>query len=99
MSKIMKDEISSIIKEKIDGFELNIDEPIKQERKAIKIAIVGSDMMHHPYGLKAAIRAATINHQAEIICGSEHHIKDLIIEQMNFEKQYGWYRKFEKKRF
>ena len=120
MSKIMKDEIASIIKERVDNFELNIDEPIKSEKKPIRIAIVGSGMMYRPYGLKAAIRAAT-SHPVKIICGSKKQIEDLVIEQMNFKNQfeildrprfdhlevfaekenhpYGWYRKFEKKRY
>ena len=122
-SNIQADEISSIIKERIDNFELTIDKPIKSERKAMGIAIVGCGAM--PYELEAAIRAAIIDHPVKIICGSKQQIEDIMVEQMDFKNQfeiigrhrfdhlevfaddafkkdhhpYGWYRKFEKKRF
>lgn len=136
MSKIQADEINSIIKERIDNFELNIDlESIKSERKTMKIAIVGSDMMSRNYGIEAAIEqviAMGNNYPIEIIRLENDHkisgtkptivlyddceysirssqkMRDLVVEQKLyidddlFKKEnhpYGWYRKFEKKRF
>lgn len=117
-AKITEDEISSIIKEKVDNFELNVDIDCQKHSRP-RIEIVGCGAM--PYGLEAAIRAATIDDPIEILCGTEHQIIEAIREQVGFRSefeilnrydiedpilleskenhQYGWYRKFEKKRF
>ena len=149
-SKITEDEITSIIKERIDNFELKNDIP-PEERLSIEainemlhdltefgmaagyitsinngkgfciksIPIIGFGEL--PYGFESAIRAATIDDPIEILCGTEHQIIEAIREQVGFRNEfeilnrydiekpmlleskenhpYGWYRKFEKKRF
>lgn len=131
-AKIQADEIASIIKERVDNFELNIDSNNKKDNR-LRICIVGSGRAH---GIKAAIEqviAMGNNYPIEImrfendhkICGTkptmviyddyEYSIKnsqkmiDLEVEQKLlyiddnlFKKEnhpYGWYRKFEKKRY
>ena len=121
-AKLQADELSSIIKERVDNFELNVDidcQNQKHSRPRIGIAIVGCGAM--PYGFEAAIRAAIFDHPVEIICGAEHQMIEAIREQVGFRNEfeilnrydienpmlleskenhpYGWYRKFEKKRF
>lgn len=112
-------EIASIIKERVDNFELNPDIDCKKHSRS-RIAIVGCRAM--PYGFEAAIRAAIgIEHPVEIVCGTEHQMIEAMREQVEFRNEfeilnrynienpilleskenhpYGWYRKFEKKRF
>ena len=120
------DDISEVIKERVDNFELKDDiqeerlsteainkmlhdltefgmtasyvtsinngkgfciQSIKPERKSMKIAIVGCDMMHRQYGLEAAIRAAT-GHTVEIVGGVEHQMIEAMREQVGFRNEF-----------
>ncbi len=118
MSKIQADEISSIIKERIDNFELNVDINCEKHSRP-RIAIVGCGAMLH--GIEVAIKSAIFEHPVEIVCGTEHQMIEAMREQVGFRNEfeilnrydienpilleskenhpYGWYRKFEKKRF
>jgi hypothetical protein len=87
MSVITPDEIVSVIKERIDNFELNVD---SSETNDI---ICGSSEQ-----LKDVI-----NEQAYYL-HNRHQPSDFQLTTANeiFKKEnhpYGWYRKFEKKRF
>lgn len=93
-AKIQADEISSIIKERIDNFELERDR---------KMLVIGCTP--EPLGLKAAVAAAIGNcipinyvskEKLELVEQSMFH-ENLIYKKENHP--YGWYRKFEKKRF
>ena len=100
MSKIQADEISSIIKERIDNFESNPD-----GERGITINI--------PWVPKYCVQAAIMQLSSAMVCisgqcsGIAKRINDLAVAHENVypilkdrkHEKYGWYRKFEKKRF
>ena len=99
-AKIQADEISYIIKERIDNFELNCD-----EQRGVNINIPGVSVSC----LQEAVRQLSAAMFCTIVPCSEivKSINDLKVEHENFYpilknkeyNKYGWYRKFEKKRF
>lgn len=106
MSKIMEDEIASIIKERVDNFELQIDNNTSEPESRGIVIGCGSECL----GLKAAVSAA-VGHQIEIVNIHDftrqtirsRYSKELIIEPMLIIEDknphhYGWYRKMEKKK-
>lgn len=130
-SKITKDEIASIIKERIDNFELNVDAEHSGHIRKRTICIVGCGN-NRPYGLPAAVIAAhadglgvqivrcdedkisgirgdiILHDEIEFFLNSEEKMKKMIEEQISYlpnelykkeNHPYGWYRKFEKKRY
>ena len=102
MSKIQADEISSIIKERIDNFALF---DMKKGITIISINVPGVSVscLHEAINqLDAAMVSASIS------CSSiAKSINDLAVIHENTypilkdkeHEKYGWYRKFEKKRF
>lgn len=132
MNRITEDEISSIIKERVDNFELAQTAEHPEHTKRHKVIIVGCGH-DRPYGLQAAVIAAhahglgvkivrcdndnkilgtrgelIISDEYEYYINNSHNIHELIEEQRlylpnDIDKKenhpYGWYRKFEKKRF
>ena len=115
MSKIQADEISSIIKERIDGFELNND---ILEHNRPQICMIECDDYEY-LRLQSAVEAAIASESPiEVICTTQQQMREVLNEQgywtnnkfdhlevladREFKKenhQHGWYRKFEKKRF
>ena len=104
-AKIQADEISSIIKERIDNFELNVDTVMNNSRPTL--CIVGTDDYMY-LRLQAAVEAATAGEWPIEICTTSQQMKEVLSEQLYIDEMvfaekenhpYGWYRKFEKKRF
>jgi len=103
MSKIQADEISSILKERIDNFELNPNNDKGITIISVNIPGVSASCLQEAVRQLSAAMICTVG-----VCSSvAKSINDLQIIHENVypilkDKQYnkhGWYRKFEKKRF
>lgn len=109
MSKIREDEIESIIKEKIDNFELEDDVfKIKPKRKKV-IILTGNRSLLNSKSFELAVAAAYGNKidvqlydGSQSIRGMEKLAYEPIIIDEKLEKKEepkDWYRKFEKKKW
>ena len=108
MAKIREDEISSIIKERIDNFELVEEDvfKIKPERKKA-IILTGNRELLNFNSFVLAIAAACGNKigvqlydLTSIRCMEKLAYESIIIDDTNKpEKPKDWYRKFEKKKW
>jgi len=104
MSKIQADEISSIIKERIDNFELSPDND-----RGITIISINVPGVSASCCLQEAVRQLNAAMFCTLVPCSRvaKSINDLQIVHENVypilkdeqHNKYGWYRKFEKKRF
>lgn len=101
MSKIQADEISSIIKERIDNFELNID----IERGITICCYIPTDIPYHLFqqGIIESASAPLYYKPPpdvfEVINKTCFETFEIPILKNKEHEKYGWYRKFEKKRF
>ena len=109
MSKIREEEIASIMKERIDNFELEEDVfKIKPERKKVMI-LAGNRALLNSKSFALAVAAACGNKidvqlydGSQSIRGMEKLAYESIIIDENLEKPEkpkDWYRKFEKKKW
>lgn len=110
MSKIMYDEISSIIKERIDNFEWVKEDISKAKPKEKKVIILtGNRALLNSQAFDLAVTAAYENKidvklydGTQSIRGMEKLAYEPIIIDENLEKKEkpkDWYRKFEKKKW
>ena len=109
-AKIQADEISSIIKERIDNFELNVDVETSciKNRRDMVVCIV--QMTPFERGILQEVEIfgnLTLGYNVEVF--SQKRLQKNVLEQINIEelvctevikelRPKDWYRKFEKKK-
>lgn len=109
MAKIIEEEIASIIKERIDNFDLSKDVfKIKPKRKKV-IILTGNRALLNSQAFDLAVAAAYGNKVDVKLYDGSQSIRDMeklayetIIIDENLErkeKPKDWYRKFEKKKW